>query len=220
MKNSSNNNKDIIEFKEEIMKHFQILENNFKSEYNSKFSKINSNFDQMELKLNTLSHNNDSLLDLISKQNFNFEKLNNFQSFENKANQTLLTQEIQLKNILEEISRIKNDIHKITTENLILSGSIGPGAVFKNLSEYLVYQMDEFNKLRIETSQNKKKVADWDKTAMNTITNTLFKFQSHYNNKHKQIYVLMEKNKSLLNNKILDLETKFERYQNKIDIII
>ena len=119
MKNSSNNNKDIIEFKEEIMKHFQILENNFKSEYNSKFSKINSNFDQMELKLNTLSHNNDSLLDLISKQNFNFEKLNNFQSFENKANQTLLTQEIQLKNILEEISRIKNDIHKITTENLI-----------------------------------------------------------------------------------------------------
>lgn len=220
MKNSSNNNKDIIEFKEEIMKHFQILENNFKSEYNSKFSKINSNFDQMELKLNTLSHNNDSLLDLISKQNFNFEKLNNFQSFENKANQTLLTQEIQLKNILEEISRIKNDIHKITTENLILPGSIGPGAVFKNLSEYLVYQMDEFNKLRIETSQNKKKVADWDKTAMNTITNTLFKFQSHYNNKHKQIYVLMEKNKSLLNNKILDLETKFERYQNKIDIII
>ena len=220
MKNSSNNNKDIIEFKEEIMKHFQILENNFKSEYTSKFSKINSNFDQMELKLNTLSHNNDSLLDLISKQNFNFEKLNNFQSFENKANQTLLTQEIQLKNILEEISRIKNDIHKITTENLILPGSIGPGAVFKNLSEYLVYQMDEFNKLRIETSQNKKKVADWDKTAMNTITNTLFKFQSHYNNKHKQIYVLKEKNKSLLNNKILDLETKFERYQNKIDKLV
>ena len=41
--------------------------------------------------------------------------------------------------------------------------------------------MDEFNKLRNSIVQNKKKVDDREKTAINIISNALFKFQTHYN---------------------------------------
>ena len=133
MENSSNNF-NIIEFKEDIMKKFHILESNLKLEYNSKFTKINSNLEEIELKINTLSHNNNSLLDLISKQNINLEKINKLENLGNKADQTLLTQEIQIKNIFEEISKIKNDIYKIVSENLIIPGTVGRGSVYKNLT--------------------------------------------------------------------------------------
>jgi len=75
MKNPSENI-SFIEFKEDIMKKFHILENNLREEYSSKFIKVNSNFEQMELKINTISHNNNSLFNLISKQNINLEKMN------------------------------------------------------------------------------------------------------------------------------------------------
>ena len=133
MENSSNNF-NIIEFKEDIMKKFHIQERNLKLEYNSKFTKINSNLEEIELKINTLSHNNNSLLDLISKQNINLEKINKLENLGNKADQTLLTQEIQIKNIFEEISKIKNNIYKIVSENLIIPGTVGPGSVYKNLT--------------------------------------------------------------------------------------
>ena len=219
MENSSNYF-NIIEFKEDIMKKFHILESNLKLEYNSKFTKINSNLEEIELKINTLSHNNNSLLDLISKQNINLEKINKLENLGNKADQTLLTQEIQIKNIFEEISKIKNDIYKIVSENLIIPGTVGPGSVYKNLTEYLIYQMDEFNKLRNSIVQNKKKVDDWEKTAINIISNALFKFQTHYNNKHRQTHILIEKNKGILTSKILGLETNIEKYQNKINKLL
>ena len=219
MENSSNNF-NIIEFKEDIMKKFHILERNLKLEYNSKFTKINSNLEEIELKINTLSHNNNSLLDLISKQNINLEKINKLENLGNKADQTLLTQEIQIKNIFEEISKIKNNIYKIVSDNLIIPGTVGPGSVYKNLTEYLIYQMDEFNKLRNSIVQNKKKIDDWEKTAINIISNALFKFQTHYNNKHRQTHILIEKNKGILNSKILGLETNIEKYQNKINKLL
>ena len=90
--------------------------------------------EEIELKINTLSHNNNSLLDLISKQNINLEKINKLENLGNKADQTLLTQEIQIKNIFEEISKIKNDIYKIVSENLIIPGTVWPGSVYKNLT--------------------------------------------------------------------------------------
>ena len=213
-------NISFIEFKEDIMNKFHILENNLREEYSSKFIKVYSNFEQMELKINTISHNNNSLLDSISKQNINLEKMNKLETLGTKADQTLLTQEIQIKHVLEEITTIKKDLYKIISENLTIPGRVGPGSLFKNLTEYIVYQMDEINKLRNMMAQNKNKFDDWEKTALNIITNALFKFQTQFNNKHQQINVLIEKNKGIFNNKLLELETNIEKYQNKIDKLV
>jgi len=58
--------------------------------------------------------------------------------------------------------------------------------------------MDEINKLRNMMAQNKNKFDDLEKIALNIITNALFKFQTQFNNKHKQINVLIEKIKEYL----------------------
>ena len=151
---------DFMEFKDEVMKKIRLVENKFLSEFNSKFSQVNSNFEKMDIKINTISQNNNSLLDLVTKQNFNFDKVNEFDIYKTKTDQSLITQKIQIKNILQEIRQIKDNFEKIVTENLIIPGSIGPGSIYKNLADYLVYQMNEFNKLRNDIEQNKKNVGD------------------------------------------------------------
>ena len=208
---------DFMEFKDEVMKKIRLVENKFLSEFNSKFSQVNSNFEKMDIKINTISQNNNSLLDLVTKQNFNFDKVNEFDIYKTKTDQSLITQKIQIKNILQEIRQIKDNFEKIVTENLIIPGSIGPGSIYKNLADYLVYQMNEFNKLRNDIEQNKKKVGDWEKTAINIISNSLLRFQSYIDNKIKQMHVVFDKKYEVFNTKILDIETKIENFEFKID---
>ena len=213
----SSQNNDLIEFKGEIYKKLHSLENKFLSEFNSKLTQINSNFDKIDIKLNTVNQNNNSLLDLVSKQNFNFEKVNQFDTFKSKTDQTLITQQIQIKNIIQEMHQMKDNYEKIVSENLTIPGCIGPGSKYKNLGDYLIYEMNEFHKLRNETEQNKKKVGDWEKTAVNIISNSLFRFQSLLDNKNNQMHILFDKKFGTFNSKILDLETQLEKYQFKID---
>ena len=213
-------NSDLIEFKEEILKKLRSIENKFSSEFNSKLSVINTTFDKMDIKINTISQNNNSLIDLVSKQNFNFEKINQFDLFKSKIEQTLLNDKIQFKNVFQEISQMKDNYKKIVTENLIIPGCIGPGCVYKTLGDYLVYNMEEFNKLRNQTEQNKKKVSEWEKTIISMISNALSRFQIYTDNKNKETFILMEKKFETINNKILDLNEQFEKNQIEIDKLV
>ena len=219
MYNNTQSN-DLKEFKDEIFKNLRLLEHKWISEFNSKFSQINTNFEKMDLRINTLSQNNNSLLDLVTKQNYDFEKVNQFEPYKTKTDKTLITQKIQIQNLNKNLDALKLNFEKSFLENLIIPGFIGPGATYKNLQEYLIYIMEEFNKLRNDTQQNKKKVNDWDKNVLSIISKSLFKFQSNFDNKNKQVNVIMEKKYENFNNKILDLGTQIEKYQLKIDKII
>ena len=216
----SSQNYELTEFKDEILKKIRLIENKFLSEFNSKFSQINSTFNQIDLRINTVSQNNNSLLDLISKQNFHFEKIEQFDIYKSETDKTLLTQKIQIKNVLQDIGHIKQNYEKIITENLIIPGCIGPGSVYKNLADYLVYSMEEFNKLRNETTQNKKKVGDWEKTAIDIISKALFRFQANIENKNNQMYGKFNKKFETFNTKMIDFKTDLEKYQFKIDKLI
>ena len=115
----SSQNYELTEFKDEILKKIRLIENKFLSEFNSKFSQINSTFNQIDLRINTVSQNNNSLLDLISKQNFHFEKIEQFDIYKSETDKTLLTQKIQIKNVLQDIGHIKQNYEKIILISLI-----------------------------------------------------------------------------------------------------
>ena len=66
---------DFISFKNEIMKELRLLETKFISDFNSKYSTINSGFEKLDSRINILSQNNNALLELITKQNINYDKI-------------------------------------------------------------------------------------------------------------------------------------------------
>ena len=101
-------NDDFVQFKEEIYKKLRLLENKFSSDFNSKISNVNSNFDKLDLKIKVNSQNINSLFDMVSKQNFDFQKINQFDDFKNKIDETFASQQVQYKSLLHEISNMKD----------------------------------------------------------------------------------------------------------------
>ena len=88
---------DYIEFKDEMMKRIRLLENKFTSEFNNRFSQINLGFEKLDTKISTIAQNHSSLLELITKQNFDYGKINDLEEFKAKAEQELITHDIKIK---------------------------------------------------------------------------------------------------------------------------
>jgi len=211
---------ELLEFKNEILGEIRLIEKKFVSEFNTKFTEINTTFKEMDLRLDTISQNNNSLLDLISKKNMNFDKLEELDIFKNKTEETLITQKIEFENIFQEIEQLNKKYEKIVKENLIVTGYIGLGYKYKNLGEYLIYNMNEIDKLRYDTQQNKIKVVNWEKSAKEIVSSSLLRFETYTDNKYKRINAIFEQNLSKLNKKMIDLETEINKYQYEIDILM
>ena len=216
----SSQKNELLEFKNEILGEIRLIEKKFVSEFNTKFTEINSTFKEMDLRLDTISQNNNSLLDLISKKNMNFDKLEELDIFKNKTEETLITQKIEFENIFQEIEQLNKKYEKIVKENLIVTGYIGLGYKYKNLGEYLIYNMNEIDKLRYDTQQNKIKVVNWEKTAKEIISSSLLRFETYTDNKYKRINAIFEQKLNKLNKKMIDLETEINKYQYEINILM
>ena len=223
----SSQKSELLEFKNEILGEIRLIEKKFVSEFNTKFTEINSTFKEMDLRLDTISQNNNSLLDLISKKNMNFDKLEELDIFKNKTEETLITQKIEFENIFQEIQQLNKKYEKIVKENLIVTGYIGLGYKYKNLGEYLIYNMNEIDKLRYDTQQNKIKVVNWEKTAKEIVSSSLLRFETYTDNKYKRINILMnsmknDKQKILKdkNNNIENFEKKLEELNKKLNLLI
>ena len=208
---------DYIHFKDEIMKRIRLLENKFSSDLNSKLSKINESLEKLSIRIINVSENNNSLLGMITKNNYNEEKLAELGNFKAKAEQGLITHDIKIKNIIQEMEKLRIKYDKIINENLIVSGYIGPGGLYKNLAEYIQYQIDDFQKVKNDTDQTKNKVDNSVKSALNLVNVSFAQFQKYTNDKNKETQVMIEKKYSQFLDKILELETELNKYQYKIE---
>ena len=208
---------DYIEFKDEIMKRIRLLENKFTSDFNSKFSQLNLGYEKLDMKINSISQNNNSLIGLITNQNFNIEKFAELEEFKSKAEQNLLRHDIKIKNIIQELEKLKIRYDKIFNDNLIVPGYVGPGSQHKNLADYVVYQINEFQKIRNDTEQTKNKVDNSSRAALNAVNTSFAQFQKYTDEKNKDTRIILEKTYNQFSDKILDLETELNKYQFKIE---
>ena len=208
---------DYIEFKNEIMKRIRLLESKFTSEFNSKFSQVSESFEKLDMKINSISQNNTSLIEYITKQNFNYEKITELEDFKIKADNELVTHDIKIKNILQEIEKLKIRYDKIINENLMVPGYVGPGGQHKNLSEYIIYQINEFQKIRNDSEQTKNRVDNAAKIALSAVNKSFAKFQNYSDEKNKNTQIMLEKKYLQFSERVLELETELNKYQYKIE---
>ena len=208
---------DYIIFKDEIMKRIRLLENKLNSDLTSNITLTSLNFEKIETKINAISQNNKSLLELITKQNVTIERISEHENFRKRTEQTLVTHEIKIKNILQELDRIKLKYDKIINENLLIPGYIGPGGTYKNLGEYILYEINEFQKIKNDTEFVKNKVDNSTKTALNLIKNSLSQFQKYTDDKYKDAQVMVDRKYFHFSEKILELQSELNKYQYKIE---
>jgi hypothetical protein len=143
-------NKDMILFKNEVLDKLRELETKFFTEISRKNSEINFNLSTFNEKVNSILESNRKMIESVTNQKLNFEKIKELDSNWKHIDEVLTTHNIKISSITSEMDKMKFRYDKIISENLEISGYIGPGCNFRNLKEFIISSIADIRKLKDE----------------------------------------------------------------------
>ena len=146
---------ELIQFKDEIFKSIRLLENRITTDMNDKYTQSNLIYDSINNRLNLISSNYDSLLELLTSQKLNLDKIGDIEQSHNKIERNIITNELKLKQVSSELESLREKYDKIIYENLQVSGYIGPGCQYKTIGDYIRENILEFSKMKIDKGKIK-----------------------------------------------------------------
>ena len=215
---------EIDQIKEDMLKNLSDLESRLKTQITNKESFLNKDYNELTAKINSLIENNKEIASNLVSQKLKLEKISELESFKNKVDGMLITHEIRIKNNTDEVSKIKLKYDKIITENLYVSGFIGTACQFKNLSEYLSYNISEVSKLKMEKEQLKKDLKDLKgkieglMKSMITLNDNSIKLCNKYtDNKQEEFRKMLESGQNDMNSKSMEMRSMIVKFNNESD---
>ena len=217
-------NNDLNIFKEEILNIIKESEKKLTEQIKNKDLKSNVDFENFSNKINSLIEKNKEVVNDLITQKMKVEKIAEFETFKNKVDGMLITHEIRIKNTVDEIEKIKTKYDKIVSENLYVSGFIGNSCQFRNLSEYLSYNISEVSKIKLEREQFKKDIKElknkMDALMKNVITmndNSVKLCNKYTDHKQEEFFKLLQSTTKELNQKSMDMRTMVLQFQADSD---
>ena len=139
-----------INFKDQILKDIRKFEENITKTIDSKIRDLDLNFKRSQEQLNNLREKNGKIFNSIINTNMQIDKISMLEQFKNKVDSILITHEIRINNSINDINAIRTKYDRALLDNLLLPGFIGPSCQFKNLGEYINYNISEVSKVKSE----------------------------------------------------------------------
>ena len=230
-------------FKEEILKIIRDFKETLMKNIDSKITELNDKNTDIEEKMNYISKENQKLIEKITNNNLSIEKVKVLETFKNKVDSMLITHEIRINNNMEEISSVRTRYDRALIENLLVPGYIGPSCQYKNIGEFIVYNIGELSKIKSEREtfkSNIKEIKTKTDSVMKTILNlteSLVKRCNDYTNAQiseikKMIYEKMmnidskeREMKEIIKNyqdekKNININDKFEQFKEEFSTLI
>ena len=207
-------NKEMYLFKNEIYNKIREIETKLSTELKNKNSQINTNLTAFNEKVNSILESNKLMIDSITNQKFNFEKIEKLENNKKFINEILSSHKIKLNNIISDIDRIKFRFDKMEKDNIIIPGYVGPGSEYKNIGEFIINTIKEIKKLKEENEQIKKDDKSL-RTKVELIMRNMTSMHEYSSNKIREIINLKDNElESLLNNKMKKYEKSLEANNN------
>jgi len=138
--------KNIIEFKNDLLKKINSLESKLSNKINLHDKNFSLKLESLSEKILPISTDLSILMQSSSEKDKKLEKFESFEKFKNKAESVLLSQNIRLNKSFETISEMRSKYDKIFIENLTIPGFVGHSCKYKNISEYIIHNIKEGNK--------------------------------------------------------------------------
>ena len=214
---------EMNQFKEEILKSMREFETKLTSKIEDKESALNNDYQSFIQKINGLMNNNKEMISAIISQKLKLEKIGELENFKNKVDSMLITHEIRIKNSLDEIDKIKTKYDKIIADNLYVTGYIGSSCQYKNMSEYINFNIADVSRLKMEKEQHKKEIKELKnkfegimKTMITMNDNTVKLCNNYTDGKKVQFEKLLETAQFELNQKSIDMRAMAQKFQNDI----
>lgn len=201
-------NIEIIHLKEELFKELRELETKFENMYYKKNIEIeDKNKISME-KISLMMSKSEEMYNSINNQQIKLEKIGELESFKNKVNDMIISHEIRIKTISKDLEDIKFKYDREIIQNLLVPGFVGPSCQFKTISEYLLSNINEINKLKGDKDFNKKENKEI-KTKMDSIMKNVFNLVDNSVTRCIEYTDSKQKNlESFLNSKLVEFNEK------------
>ena len=131
----------------------------------------------------------------------------------------VVTHDLRIKNNMDEILQMKLKYDRIISDNLYVSGFIGPTCQFKNLSEYLFYNISEFSKVKIkkDTKDLKIKLDGFTKNIIILNNNSVQLCNQYTDNKQKEFQNILDNTLNDLNEKTVKMKSMILKIQEKAE---
>ena len=173
---------------------------------------------------NRIMEENKRINECFLEQKYQIDKIETLEKLLNKLNDSLISHEIRLANVGNELHSIKTKYDKIVLDNLLVPGFIGPSCQFKNLSAYIKNNISEFGKIRIEHQNIKKDTREFkikldgaSKNILNLIDGGILRCNQYADNRINDFHVVLENKIKEMNDKNMEMRMKNIQYQTKIE---
>ena len=192
--------KDILYFKDDILKDIKTMENNL----NSKISKNTNEFQEFLEKNKTiieiLQTKITEINNKISNSNFNNEKIEKFFEFKEHAENNIYNIDIKLNNLYNEYQTTIYKYDKILSDSVIYPGLIGPNNKLKTFHNFIDFCMKEITSLNNFKERSFFDLKEY-KTQIENLGKNFVKFQKE----------VMNNNINYINLKLVENEEKFKQ---------
>lgn len=194
-----NDNKDFIYKENELLKRIRELDFKFTDKINTLSSSLDFNQNTFKEVTEKISVNMNSMLESIVANKVKLEQLKELDIFKKKTEDTLVTHEIRINNTIDEMNDMEFKYDKMFTDNFIVPGFVGQSCQFRNLSEYISYNISEVSKIKSEKDYIKKtcnelrtKVNDTVKTLLNLSESIVMRCNLYTDKKKEEFKLLLD----------------------------
>ena len=215
--------KNIIEFKNDLLKKINSLESKLSNKINLHDKDFSLKLESLSEKILPISTDLSILMQSSSEKDKKLEKLESFEKFKNKAESVLLSQNIRLNKSLETISEMRSKYDKIFIENLTIPGFVGHSCKYKNISEYIIHNIKEGNKNEKQYNDINNEVITLKQKVENLFKLYFGIFDSVYDRTNKLVESKIEEVKINIGKKLEEIwekinEIKLKDIENRMNI--
>lgn len=200
--------------KEELLKEIHELEQKTNFQITLKNQELNEKCKKYFEEFNTMNEKNKSLLNSLSLQKINLEKINDFDNFRKKMESMIITHEIRINNSIKDIKEIQFKLGKEISENLSVPGYVGPSCKYKTISNYISTNINEIDKIKNENEifkkdikEIKKKLEEIIKTVITLVDGSNSKCIEYIDRKNTKIEENMKKIIEEFSDKIINFKS-------------
>ena len=217
---------DDVQFKEEILKNIRDFQEDLLDKINKKLIELNADYKKFHNNLNNLSESNKQLIDSLINKNINMEKIASLEQFRNKVDSILITHEIRINNNIEEISSIKSKYDKALLENLLVPGYVGPSCQFKNIGDYIIFNINEVSKIKSEKEFIRNSFKDLRiktdssmRTVLSLNESSIRRCNDYADNRIDELKKLLSEKIEFMNTKEKEIKEMIKNWKDEQDIL-
>ena len=147
---------ELVHLKEDLLKEIKKLDKKFTDIHKKESINVKEDVLTPLDKINIMLKKTDQMFKAVTDQQIKIDKITELETFKNRTNDVVLAHEIRIKGLSKDLEDIKFKYDREITQNLTVSGFIGGSCRFKTISEYLLFNMDDITKLKMEKELMKK----------------------------------------------------------------